>query len=66
MFVKISELRAQLPGIPRADLDSALMRMYRSQRANLVPQSNQQALTDADRQAALGIGGELKHLMLVR
>ena len=65
-FVKISELRAQLPGISRADLDSALEEMYRSQRVNLVPQSNQQSLTDADRRAALRIGGEVKHLILVR
>jgi hypothetical protein len=65
-FVKISELRTQLSGISRADLNSALEGMYRSQRVNLVPQSNQQALTDADRQAALRIGGEDKHLILVR
>jgi hypothetical protein len=65
-FVKISELRAQLPGVPRADLDSALARMYRSQQVNLIPQSNQQTLTDADRQSGLRLGGEVKHLILVR
>jgi hypothetical protein len=40
--------------------------MYRAQRVNLVPQDNQQALTDADRQAALRVGGEFKHLLSVR
>jgi len=65
-FVKIRELRAQLPDVPRGDLDAALESLYRSQRVNLVPQSNQQALSDADRQAALRVGDELKHLVLVR
>ena len=65
-FVKISELRAQLAGVSRADLDAALEAMYRSQRVNLIPQANQQALSDADREAALRIGDEFKHLILVR
>jgi hypothetical protein len=65
-FVKIRELRAQLSGISRADLDSALERMYRAQQVNLVPQANQQALTDADRQSALRVGGESKHMLSVR
>jgi hypothetical protein len=65
-FVKIRELRAQLPDVTRGDLDAALEKLYRSQRINLIPQSNQQALSDADRQAALRVGDELKHLVLVR
>jgi hypothetical protein len=64
-FVKIRELRAKLPDIPRAELDSALERMYRTQQVNLVPQSNQQALTNADRDVALRIGGEAKHMISV-
>jgi hypothetical protein len=39
--------------------------MYRTQQVNLVPQSNQQALTKADRDAALRIGGEAKHMISV-
>ena len=65
-FVKISELRVQLPEVPRADLDAALEKLYKSQRVNLVPQANQQALTEADRQSALRVGGEFKHLLSVR
>ena len=56
-FVKIRELRAQLPDIPHGDLDVTLEKLYRSQRVNLVPQSNQEALTQADQEAALRIGG---------
>jgi hypothetical protein len=65
-FVKLRELREYLPTILRADLDSALERMYRAQRINLVPQANQQALTDADLEAALWVGDEFKHLLSVR
>ena|ERR1700761_908734 len=65
-FVKLRKLRDRLSVIARPDLDSALERMYRAQRVNLVPQSNQQALTDADRQSALRVGGEFKHSLSVR
>ena len=65
-FVKILELRAQLTDVPRADLDAALEKLYKSQRVNLVPQSDQQALTDAERQSAILVGGEFKHLIMVR
>jgi hypothetical protein len=65
-FVMLRELRSRLSAIERPDLDAALGRMYRAQRVNLVPQANQQALTDADRRSALRIGGEFKHLLSAR
>ena len=65
-FVKLRKLRDRLSVIARPDLDSALEKMYRAQRVNLVPHANQQALTDADRQSALRVGGEYKHLLSVR
>jgi hypothetical protein len=65
-FVKLRELRERLPNIVRADLNSALERMYRAQQVNLVPQANQQVLTDADRESALWVGDEFKHLLSVR
>jgi hypothetical protein len=64
-FVKLRELRAQLSDIARPDLDIVLAALFASQRINLVPQSNQQALTDADRESALRIGGENKHLISI-
>lgn len=64
-FVKLRELRLRLAGIPRPDLDSALTRMFAAQRINLVPQENQQALTAADRESALRLGGEDKHLISI-
>jgi len=65
-FVKLRELRAELSDVPRSELDSSLEGMYRAQQINLVPQSNQQALTRADRESALRVGGESKHMISIR
>jgi hypothetical protein len=64
-FVKLRELRERLADIPRPDVDSALAAMFASQRINLIPQENQQALSAADRQSAFRIGGENKHLISI-
>lgn len=64
-FIKLRELREHLADIPRSALDGALAAMFTAQRINLVPQSNQQALTAADREAALRLGGEHKHLISI-
>jgi hypothetical protein len=64
-FVKLSELRLRLPDIARADLDEALVALFTAQRINLIPQENQQALTDADRESALRVGDENKHLISI-
>ena len=64
-FVRLRELRLRLPDVARADLDSALVALFTEQRINLIPQENQQALTDADRESALRIGGENKHLISI-
>jgi regulator of protease activity HflC (stomatin/prohibitin superfamily) len=64
-FVSLRELRLRLPGRPRPDVDGALTALFTAQRINLIPQSNQRALSDADRHAALRIGGEDKHLISI-
>jgi hypothetical protein len=64
-FVKLRELRERLTDIPRTALDAALESMFTAGRVNLIPQSNQQALTAADRESALRIGGEDKHLISI-
>jgi hypothetical protein len=64
-FVSLRELRLRLPGRPRPDVDAALAALFTAQRINLIPQSNQRALSDADRDAALRIGGECKHLISI-
>lgn len=64
-FVRLGELRAQLPDIARSDLDSTLEKLYRERQVNLVSQANQQILTEADRRSALTVGGEHKHMISV-
>jgi hypothetical protein len=64
-FVKLRALRERLADIPRLDVDSALAVMFTSQRINLIPQENQQALSAADRESAFRIGGENKHLISI-
>ncbi len=64
-FVALSELRDRLADIPRTALDGALTAMFTARRVNLIPQSSQQTLTAADRESALRVGGEHKHLISI-
>lgn len=74
-FVGLRSLREQLtgadrpgtdrPGTARARVDAALKEMYAGQRINLVPRSNQRALSAADREAAIRLGGEHKHMISI-
>jgi hypothetical protein len=64
-FVSLRALRLRLPDRPRPDVDAALAALFAGQRINLIPQSNQRALSDDDREAALRIGGEYKHLISI-
>jgi hypothetical protein len=64
-FVSLREVRLRLPGRPRPAVDAALAALFAAQRVNLVPQSDQRALSAADRDAAVRIGGEDKHLISI-
>lgn len=64
-FVGLRELRSRLPGADRVRVDRALREMYAAQRVNLVPRSNQMALSEADRAAAIRLGGEHKHMISI-
>ena len=64
-FVKLRELRLRLADVTRADLDSALTALFTAQRINLIPESHQQALSTADRESAIRVGGEYKHLISI-
>lgn len=61
-FVSIRRMRELTAGRV-ADLDAALIGMYCGGEINLIPQSAQQSLSEADRAAAVRCGGESKHLM---
>jgi hypothetical protein len=64
-FVKLSILRLRLEDVPQAEVEAALDKMYQEQRINLVPHSNQHVLSDTDRESALRIGAEDKHLISI-
>ena len=62
-WVSLTKLRPLLGGAQKAEVDTALQRMNRNPRVNLVPDSNQKTLTNEDRESAVRIGGEFKHLI---
>ena len=62
-WVSLTRLRPLLGDASRAEVDTALQRMNRDPRVNLVPDSNQKTLTSEDRESAVRIGGEYKHLI---
>jgi hypothetical protein len=59
--VRISALREAVEGVSRHDLDAELIRMAEQPAVHLRAEANQQTLTDADREAALRLGGEDRH-----
>jgi len=62
-WVGLADLRPQLGGVAAAEVDVVLKQLSLSGQAHLVPESNRKALTDADREAAVRIGGEDNHLL---
>ncbi|WP_165634867.1 hypothetical protein [Thermostaphylospora chromogena] len=64
-WVSLTRLRPLLSDVPRADVDAALRRMNRMPDVNLVPESNQKTLTSRDREAAVTIGDQAKHLLWI-
>jgi len=64
--VRLADLRDQLDAVPRSDLDPELTRLSRAQQVLLEPEDNPVRITDRDRAAALPLGGEQRHWILVR
>lgn len=64
-WVSLADLRSRLDGASRADIDAALQRLEREPDVNVVPESNQKALSDAERKAAVRIGGQDKHFLAI-
>lgn len=65
-WVGLARLREALPALPRADFDEALLGLALLPHVELIPEVNQKALTEADRAAAIHVGGEDKHLLQIR
>jgi hypothetical protein len=54
-----------LEDVPRDTLDAELDRMIEQPDVQLMAELNQRSLTTADRQAAVDIGGEPRHLLRI-
>jgi len=64
-WVSLTPLRRMLADVPRERVDETLARMERLPDVNLVPESNQKTLTPEDREAAVIIGEQDKHLLWI-
>lgn len=60
----LAELRENV-GLSRPDFDTALHQLKRARWIVLIPEANQKALTHADREAAVWVGDEPKHLACI-
>ncbi len=64
-WVNLSRLRGALPHLSRDEVDEALLRLDLEPWAYLIPEANQKTLSEADRDAAIHVGGEDKHLLSI-
>jgi hypothetical protein len=64
-WVPLRRLREHLNGIDRDELDKELTELLGAHAVRLIPESNQKTLTEADREAALWIGGQYRHLIAI-
>ncbi|EOD64802.1 hypothetical protein [Amycolatopsis vancoresmycina] len=63
-WVGLVDLRPKL-GAPAAEVDAVLKRLSSEGKVHLVPEDNRKALTAADHEAAIRIGGEDNHLLSI-
>jgi hypothetical protein len=64
-WVSIADIRRKLGDARPDELDAALRDLERAPDINIVPQSNQKALSPEDEQAAIIIGGQRKHYLAI-
>jgi hypothetical protein len=64
-WVSLRQLRPLLGDLDRAAVDTVLTRMNRLPEVNLVPETNQKTLSRQDREAAVHIGDQEKHLLSI-
>jgi hypothetical protein len=63
-WIGLVDLRPKL-GAPAAEVDAVLKELSRAGKVHLVPEDNRKALTAADHEAAIRIGGEDNHLLSI-
>lgn len=64
-WVSLRQLRPLLDDLDRTVVDTVLTRMNRLPEVNLVPEANQKTLSRQDREAAVHIGDQEKHLLSI-
>lgn len=64
-WVGLVRLREELDGLDRAEVDGALERMASTPGVHVQAESNQKALTDAHRAAAVRFGGDDRHMIMI-
>ncbi|GAB3134392.1 hypothetical protein [Microbispora hainanensis] len=64
-WVSLTRLRPLLSDVPRDEVDAALRRMIALPDVRLVPWESQKSLSQADRDAAVVIGDQPKHRILI-
>ncbi|WP_029109414.1 hypothetical protein [Mycobacterium sp. URHD0025] len=64
-WVSLLRLRQAVPGLARPTVDAALISLYQQPGVSLIPEENQKVLTPADREAAVEIGNQDKHLIAI-
>lgn len=64
-WVGLARLREHLGQVPRDQLDRGLRQLVDQPGVDLQTETNQQTLTDADRAAALRLGGADRHLLSI-
>jgi hypothetical protein len=63
--VSLADLRQELNGVPRTEVDDALLRLNLAKGVTLAPQENQRLLTKQERDAALRVGIQNVHLLRI-
>lgn len=64
-WVRLAHLRPKLDGAKKDEVDQTLLGMQKSGLVHLSPDSDRLALTEADHAAAIRVGKEDKHLVLI-
>lgn len=64
-WITLARLRAALADVRRTDLDATLVRLIQAPGVQLIPESNQKALTAEERAAAVRVGNQDRHLISI-
>lgn len=64
--IRLASLRAALPGMSRAQQDSHLNTLHREGKISLYREDNTPKLTQGDKDAAITVGGNPRHILYVK